>query len=92
VGTARHLIIRGRVQGIGFRWWATRKAQQLGLDGWVRNRSDGNVEILVIGAEISMREFAAACHHGPAGAVVQAVDQTEAEDDGSQEFTQLPTL
>ena len=92
MSNALHLIIRGRVQGVGYRWWATRTAKELGLDGWVRNRVDGNVEILAIGAEDVLERFAAACHHGPNGAVVHSVERDEAEDDGSRDFLQLPTL
>lgn len=48
---ARRLTVRGRVQGVGFRAWTVREAKALGLDGWVRNRRDGTVEVLACGGD-----------------------------------------
>jgi acylphosphatase len=90
--TAASLRIEGRVQGVGFRWWAVREAARLGLDGWARNRSDGSVEILAIGAEPAIAALQAACAEGPAAAHVSAVRRSPAEDDGSQGFRQRPSL
>ena len=55
----KHIIFRGRVQGVGFRYHSTYKAENLGLTGWVRNRYDGSVEMEVQGSEVSIREMLA---------------------------------
>jgi acylphosphatase len=89
---ALHLTIRGRVQGVGYRWWTAGEAQRLGLAGWVRNRRDGTVEILAIGAPDVLDKLAEACAQGPAAAAVSAVERTTADDDGSTGFEQRPTV
>ena len=53
---AAHLIIRGRVQGVGYRDWTVRKARELGLSGWVRNRLDGSVEAVISGHQYAAAE------------------------------------
>jgi acylphosphatase len=83
---ALRLVIRGRVQGVGFRWWAVRQARSLGLSGWVRNRRDGSVELLAVGHDDACRQLADACAEGPAEAAVAAVERSPAEDDGSVGF------
>jgi acylphosphatase len=85
------LRITGRVQAVGYRLWATRTAASLGLRGWVRNRTDGSVEVLAIGPSETVADFVAACRHGPRAAQVTAVSVAEAEDDGSLGFDPLPT-
>ena len=55
----KHIIFRGRVQGVGFRYHSTYKAENLGLTGWVRNCYDGSVEMEVQGSEVSIREMLA---------------------------------
>ena len=62
---AAHLVITGRVQGVGYRLWAKREARRLGLRGWVRNRSDGSVEALAIGEAAAIDAFVQVCHSGP---------------------------
>ena len=89
---ALHLTIRGRVQGVGYRWWTASKAGALGLSGWVRNRRDGSVEILAIGDADALETLAKACTRGPALAGVASVERTPAEDDGSEGFEQRPTV
>jgi len=69
-----HLIIRGRVQGVYFRAATQREARRLGLTGWVRNRSDGCVEIVAEGEEESIRELSGWANHGPSAARVDHVD------------------
>jgi len=85
------LCITGRVQGVGYRVWATRSAATLGLRGWVRNRSDGSVEVLATGAPEDVAALVEACRQGPYGARVTAVTVADAEDDGSLGFAALPT-
>jgi acylphosphatase len=89
---AVRLRIEGRVQGVGFRWWALGQARGLGLRGWVRNRRDGSVEALAIGEPPALEAFAEACGRGPAGAAVRSVTRSEAEDDGSAGFAEGATL
>ena len=60
-----HIRIKGRVQGVGFRAWACRQADKLDLSGWVRNRSNGSVEILAEGSDENINLFLELCHRGP---------------------------
>ena len=85
--TAALFRIEGRVQGVGYRWWAVGRAEALGLRGWVRNRRDGWVELLAIGEAGAVAELERACGKGPAAATVSAVLRAEAQDDGSMGFT-----
>ena len=73
----RHLIVRGRVQGVGFRMWIEDLAERLGLEGWVRNRRDGSVEAVFGGPEATVADMIAVCRRGPPGAYVEAVDERE---------------
>jgi acylphosphatase len=84
---AIRLIIKGRVQGVGYRWWARDEAVSLGLEGWVRNLGDGSVELLAIGSEDAVRRLIEACRRGPPAAVVTGVESFATEDDGSVGFT-----
>ena len=88
---ATRLIIQGHVQGVGYRWWALGRARDLGLAGWVRNRMDGSVEALAIGAPDAIAAFIRACETGPRHAVVKAVSASPATDDGSDAFEQRET-
>jgi acylphosphatase len=88
---AVRLSIRGRVQGVGYRWWAIREARRLRLDGWVRNRHDGSVEILAVGSAVAIETFVEACRHGPRGATVTEVDRADAQDTGGAGFEERPT-
>jgi acylphosphatase len=83
--------VNGRVQGVGYRWWAVQTARGLGLAGWVRNRANGSVEILAIGEAEALEQLAVACRGGPSGAVVASVATAPAEDDGSMDFEQRAT-
>jgi acylphosphatase len=89
---AVRLIVEGRVQGVGYRWWAVQEARRLGLCGWVRNRRDGSVEVLAIGPGPAIDALTRACAAGPASAVVSAVQSLEAQDDGSAGFHDRPTV
>jgi len=83
---AANVRITGRVQGVGYRWWAAQTARGLGLDGWVRNLPDGSVELLAIGAEAPVQALVEACRRGPTAAAVASVQSTDADDDGSVGF------
>ena len=85
------LKITGKVQGVGYRLWAARNAANLGLRGWVRNRHDSSVEMLVTGASEGVAAMVEAARKGPAGARVAEVTATPDADDGSVGFTALPT-
>jgi acylphosphatase len=89
--SAASLRIEGRVQGVGYRWWAMGEAKRLGLAGWTRNRTDGTVEILAIGAPDVLDAFERACRTGPPAAQVTAVVRTAAKDDGAADFRQRAT-
>lgn len=68
-----HLYIVGRVQGVGYRMSTEIEAKQLGLTGWVRNLSDGRVEIMAQGKKEKLQAFEAWCHQGPPLACVDHV-------------------
>ncbi|HWG80773.1 MAG TPA: acylphosphatase [Stellaceae bacterium] len=89
---AAHLVITGRVQGVGYRLWAKREARRRGLRGWVRNRSDGSVEALAIGEAAELDAFEQACHTGPSMARVAEVRRAPAIDDGTPGFEERPTI
>jgi acylphosphatase len=76
---AKRLVIAGRVQGVGYRDWMTRKARELGIDGWVRNRPDGTVEALIAGDVASVEELARLCRRGPRMAEVASIDEDLAD-------------
>ncbi|MCE9626144.1 MAG: acylphosphatase [Deltaproteobacteria bacterium] len=68
-----HAVIRGRVQGVFFRAWTQQTARSLGLVGWVRNRSDGSVELLAQGEKDPLEELLRLCRIGPPAARVEDV-------------------
>ena len=73
------VVIRGRVQGIGFRAWTEITALELGVEGWVRNcRDDGCVEALLAGSEEVVLTMIELCRNGPPGAHVEMINQREA--------------
>ncbi len=76
---AKHVHITGRVQGVSFRAWTRERAKQLGVSGWVRNRSDGSVEALISGESEAVETLLAALHKGPPAAEVKDVLDTEIE-------------
>jgi acylphosphatase len=89
---AVRLVIKGSVQGVGYRGWAQGEARRLGLDGWVRNRHDGTVELVAIGAEAAVEQLAEACWSGPPSAAVHVVERISAEDEGVVGFSERPTV
>jgi acylphosphatase len=98
--SVRHVVVRGRVQGVGYRAFVQDQALQLDMEGWVRNRRDGAVEAVFAGAEEAVAAAVAACHRGPPAARVDAVEVEEAEKGSSallrqrrpgERFSVLPT-
>jgi acylphosphatase len=75
---ARRWIVRGRVQGVGFRDFVQRRALEIGVRGFVRNLSDGSVEVVGAGTVRQLDELAGHLHKGPWLSEVRAVDETEA--------------
>ena len=88
----RRLRIHGRVQGVFYRGWAVEAARALDLSGWVRNREDGTVEILVAGSEEPVRLMIERARRGPPGARVERIDVEEMEEEVAPGFTQRPTV
>jgi len=76
-----HVVIRGRVQRVGFRAWTEYAAEDLQLEGWVRNRRDGAVEAVFAGSPEDVAAMVEACRRGPPGARVESVDQREGSPD-----------
>lgn len=99
--TVRHIYVRGRVQGVGFRAWLRGVAVVRGLRGWVRNRHDGSVEAVLAGREAAVAEALSLCRQGPISAHVTAlevneIDKVQLEINSLAEFTEsfdiLPTV
>lgn len=76
----RRLLIEGRVQGVGFRWFTRERARRRGLRGWVKNRPEGSVEVLVCGHDDVVADFLAELRQGPRGAEVSAVHELRDEE------------
>jgi acylphosphatase len=75
----RRFLVRGRVQGVGFRWFVEREAYILQLAGWVRNNPDGSVEVLAMGTPGQLAELRSRLQEGPRAARVDDVEESEAE-------------
>jgi acylphosphatase len=97
-GAIRRVTIRGRVQGVGYRAFVEHQARALGLEGWVRNRRDGSVEVLVAGPAEIVADMIERCRRGPAYAHVEAVTEESASSDAlnlrqaGEGFSVLPTI
>ena len=74
--------VHGRVQGVGFRWFVVRRAEQLGLVGWVANEAQGTVQVVVEGPPEAVDTLAAALQSGPHGAIVDRVEAHNPEPTG----------
>ncbi len=75
---ARRFIVRGRVQGVGFRWFVEREAHILAIAGWVRNNHDGSVEVLAQGTRHQLAGLHSRLREGPRAARVDSVEVSEA--------------
>ena len=76
---AKRYLVRGRVQGVGFRWFVEREAHILGIAGWVRNNHDGSVEVLAQGTRDQLSGLHSRLREGPRAARVHHVDVSDAE-------------
>jgi len=80
-----HYLVKGRVQGVGFRWFVHLEAAELGLRGWVRNTDQGHVEIVAAGKREDLAELKDALRKGSRGSRVDVVEEQElAESEGAQ--------
>lgn len=70
-----HVEVAGRVQGVGFRWFARQQARRLGIDGWAVNTRSGTVEIAAKGEPEALKQLEAALAQGPSGAIVKSVTE-----------------
>ena len=77
----RRFLVRGRVQGVGFRWFVSRKAEELGIAGHAINLEDGSVEVVARGGEAELAELARLLQRGPRLAQVSSVDASDLPDD-----------
>ncbi len=97
-GAIRRVIIRGHVQGVGYRAWVEYRAREAGLHGWVRNRRDGSVEALFAGTEKIVNDIVLSCRQGPPSARVGDVTEEAADADdlglrrAGEVFSVLPTV
>lgn len=95
--TIRHVVFRGRVQGVGFRAFVEETAENARVNGWVRNRRDGTVEAVFAGDAEVVENTIAACRRGPPAAGVDDVDVRDGRTDelslrGAEKFAVLPTV
>ena len=74
---ARRFVVRGRVQGVGFRWFVEREAHVLAVSGWVRNNADGSVEVLAQGTRDQLLGLRSRLRQGPRAARVDEVEESE---------------
>ena len=94
----RHVVIRGRVQGVGYRIWVEQQATARHLEGWIRNRRDESVEALFAGPADVVSDMIARCRRGPSSARVEAVQDEAGHSDAlhlrraGEAFSVLPTI
>ncbi len=92
VSLGRRLVVHGRVQGVFYRGWAVETARSLGLDGWVRNRGDGSVEMVIAGDETAMDEMIARSRQGPPAALVTGIEIADTDLEVPAGFEGRPTV
>jgi acylphosphatase len=86
MSTAVTVKVRGRVQGVSFRWYAVQEAERLGVRGWVRNEPDGSVAAHLEGDDAAVAAMVEWCRSGPSYASVRDVAVTEARPTGAESF------
>ena len=86
-----HLMIEGRVQGVGYRQWVSHQARSLSLTGWVRNRIDGRVEAMVSGSGAKVEQLIEAARRGPRLAVVSNIECQDRVEENWPDFSVRPT-
>jgi acylphosphatase len=91
MSVTRRLRIHGRVQGVFYRGWSVATARALGLRGWVRNRRDGSVELLVQGEAEQVEAMIAHCRTGPPAARVERVEVAEDDEEAPATFEERPS-
>lgn len=89
---AIHLIIHGRVQGVGFRAWFASNAKKHELDGWVRNRTDGTVEAVICGDIVHMEQMIKATHKGSLASKVTQLEQSDIHELPARGFVKRDTV
>ncbi len=77
----KHIVITGKVQGVGFRYWLYKAAIQRNIDGWVRNKTSGEVEVLLVGNETEVNSIIKLCEKGPATSEVIKVSVKNYEEE-----------
>ena len=77
----KHLVISGRVQGVGFGYWLRRKAEEKNIFGWVKNKIEGDVETLIIGNEKEVNDLIKLCKKGPLSSNVDSIKISEYKKD-----------
>ena len=87
----QRLIIHGRVQGVGYRRWTVGTARRLGLNGWVRNKRDGTVEMVISGDTDAIAKMQLECARGPLAAKVSQVESIPFTGEMPEGFAQLTT-
>ena len=98
VDVIRHIVVRGKVQGVGYRARLASEAETRGLGGWARNRRDGTVEAVLSGSDDAIAALIASCRRGPGLARVAGIDDQPATEDmlrlrgAGENFSVLPTV
>jgi acylphosphatase len=90
--TTLRVRVEGFVQAVGYRHFAIEEATRLGLDGWIRNRTDGTVEVLISGPTKAVEAFVAAAMRGPTGSRVKNVELHNAEPPAERGFHRRPSV
>ena len=81
----KHLVITGKVQGVGFRYWIKNLAINNNINGWVKNKMSGDVEALIVGEEKDVRKLIKLCDIGPSSATIQNIQVNDYNQDYSEE-------